>query len=275
MYGRRPSDGSSAREAEGGSAASSNTQPTPTPHTPRQRPAKSSSKAKHTREQLDRVRAVRALYPPDLLHGWTSPDGSVSYEPLPDVPTLSQAILDALAGDVPAADRTVEQLGARIQQRWRDHGWADNFYAGAVTSLVGVAIDMVRPLKGSDRYGCANPRCDAGRDVDTGEPCVVCPERIAARKAARRQAAEPSAAPAAGAAAGAGRGVAVPGPREHRPFRECPCREPIPKDSEDTLCPACRRDADEAERDRQLREQLARQYGTPEQVAAYCGEPPF
>ncbi|MFF9632894.1 hypothetical protein [Streptomyces fradiae] len=273
MDGRSPSPtGSRRAREEGGSAASSNSQPAPTSHTPRQPPTKSSSKAKHTRAQLDRVRAVRAHFPAHLLHGWTSPDGTVSYGPLPDVPTLSQAILDALDGDVPAADRTTVQLGARIEQRWRDHGWADKFYTGAITSPVGAAIDMVRPLKASDRYGCANPRCDAGRDVDTGEPCLVCPERIAARKAARRQAA---AAPGAEAAGSTASTPTVPGPREHRPFRECPCREPIPKTSDDTLCPACRRAADEAERDRQIREQLARQYGTPEQVAAYCGEPPF
>jgi hypothetical protein len=176
--GRSPStSGSSAREAEGGSAASGKTSPSPTPNNDTDRPTrgqKSGSKAKHTREQLALVAAVRAHFPAEFLGG------------LPDVPTLSQAILDALAGDVPAADRTVEQLGARIQQRWDHHGWASKFYAGEIDSLVGAAVAMVRPLKAGDRYGCANPRCEAGADVDTKEECSTCPERFAARKAERR-----------------------------------------------------------------------------------------
>lgn len=223
---RRASDGSSVREPEGGSAASSNDQPSPEPEQPRRQATTSSSKAMHTREQLDVVRAVRAHFPADLLAAQ-----------LPDLPVLSQAILDALDGDTPAADRTVEQLGARIEQRWNHHGWAEKFYTGQIDSLVGAAMAMVRPLKPTDRHGCGNPRCEAGKDVDTGVDCHVCPERLAARKRARKAEATHAAL------------RPVPAPRatgQHVPFRECACHDPIPKSSNDTLCPKCRRAADQA-----------------------------
>ncbi|MBE4761715.1 hypothetical protein [Streptomyces caniscabiei] len=217
---RRASDGSSVREAEGGFAASSNNHPSPQPEVPHPQ-AKASSRTKHTREQLDLVRAVRAHYPPDLLAA-----------PLPDVWELSQAILDALAGDVPAADRTVEQLGARIQQRWNHHGWGEKFYTGQIQSLVGAAVAMVRPLKATDRYGCANPRCEAGADVDTAAPCQVCPKRLEDRKQTRSQ---PQGVPAP-------REAAPPMPASAaRPHRECACRNPIPKGSDDTMCRDCRK----------------------------------
>jgi hypothetical protein len=222
---RRASDGSSVREAEGGSAASSKDHPSSEQQDDKARAKTSSNKARHSRQQLDVVRAVRALFPTDLLAA-----------PLPDVPVLSQAILDALAGDVPAADRTVEQLGKRIEQRWNHHGWASKFYAGQIDSLVGAAVAMVRPLKPGDRDGCGNPRCEAGKDIDTGVDCHVCPERIAARKRARK-------ADAAPAAPGP-----LPTPRtpvQVVTFRECACRNPIPKNSDDTLCRECRREADQ------------------------------
>lgn len=222
---RTSSTGSSACEAEGGFAASSKDHPSSEPQDSQAQAKTSSSKARHTRQQLDVVRAVRALFPTDLLAA-----------PLPDVPVLSQAILDALAGDVPAADRTVEQLGKRIEQRWNHHGWASKFYAGQVDSLVGAAVAMVRPLKPTDRDGCGNPRCEAGKDVDTGVDCHVCPERIAARKRARKADAAPEAP------------GPLPTPRtpvQVVTFRECACRNPIPKNSDDTLCRECRREADQ------------------------------
>ena len=182
---RTSTSGSSASTREGGSAASSKDHPSPAPQKPHQQAKTSSGKPKHTRQQLDLVRAVRIHFPADLLNGWTHPETGKRMEPLPDVWELSQAILEALAGDVPASDRTVAQLGARIEQRWNHHGWATKFYAGEIDRLVGAAVAMVRPLKGTDRYGCANPRCEAGKDVDTGAECHVCPERLAERKAVR------------------------------------------------------------------------------------------
>lgn len=232
---RRASDGSSVREAEGGFAASGNDQPSPTPEEPDQQANTGSSRARHTREQLDVVRSVRAYFPRDLLNGWADPQTALQIPPLPDVPSLSQAILDALDGDVPAADRSVEQLGARIVQRWNHHGWGEKYYTGQINSLVGAAVALVRPLKGSDRYGCANPRCEAGKDVDTGVDCHVCPKRLEDRRAARKGA----------------QGKPVPAPRPastvRAPFRECACRNPIPKGSDDTMCRDCRRQASQAE----------------------------
>lgn len=265
---RRASDGSSAREAEGGCAASSNNAPSSTPEEPRPQAKTGSSKTRHTREQLDLVRAVRAHFPADLLNGWTNPQTGLEIPPLPDVPALSQAILDALDGDVPAADRTVEQLGARIMQRWNHHNWGEKYYQGEIDRLVGAAIAMVRPLKASDRYGCGNPRCDAGVDVDTDVPCHICPERMAARKAQRREGGVPAQRPAQEAG-------------QYSPFRDCAektCRQPLSKDSADTLCPVCRRQADaaadeEAETAR-IRAVIAAQFGTAEEKAAYC-PPPF
>ncbi|MEU3656439.1 hypothetical protein AB0E67_27255 [Streptomyces sp. NPDC032161] len=241
LAGRSPGDvrrtstsGSSAREAEGGSAASSKNQPSPAQHDDTQQPARGqkggSKKAVHTAAELKTVRAVRAFFPAGLLSGWTSPETGQQIGALPDVPSLSQAILDALAGDVPGAERTVAQLGARIQQRWNHHGWASKYYAGEIDSLVGAAVAMVRPLKASDRYGCANPRCEAGADVDTGEGCTVCPERITARKAERaRPGAQEDAGGANSASLGPGSsGAVMPPQRDSRDFSrgaECDGRD--------------------------------------------------
>lgn len=211
--GRRPSDGSSVREAEGGSAASTKDQPSPVSPEPPVRDKGGGSKTRHTRQQLDVVRAVRAHFPAEL-----NP---------PNVPTLSNAVLQALAEGRPDS-RTVEQLGVRIQRRWYVHGWARRVDEGeTLTSPIGVAIDLVRSYGRGDKWGCAAPRCEDGVDIDTGEDCTVCPERLADRQAA----------PRAG-------GARMPGPRHpqgSQGFRECPCGNPIQKSSDDDLCRGCRK----------------------------------
>lgn len=291
--GRSPStDRSSAREAEGGSAASSNHTPCPDnhhDHAHRSARKNSSSKGsqhsvRHTKAQLDLVRAVRGYYPADFLNGWTNPATGTSTEPLPNVPALSQAILDALAGDVPYSERTVEQLGARIQQRWDAHGWAGKFYAGEIRSLVAAAVDMVKPLKSTDQYGCANTRCDGGVDVDTGADCPTCPERLAARKAqriAQRQEAPGSPQGAAEGAVGTP-AAAMPTPRRsivlHGPksIRECAvdsCALRLPDDWDDDLCLKCRNRANR--RAELLREEQEIAYEAPEPVLESVGPPPF
>ncbi|MFF7190525.1 hypothetical protein ACFZAR_36140 [Streptomyces sp. NPDC008222] len=279
--GRRPSDGSSACAREGGSAASSKDHPTPDHEDPQPR-AKTSSKAKHTREQLDTARQVCAFFPAELR--------------IRLVPVLTQAILDALDGDVPGAGRTVEQLGARIQQRWNHHGYASAFYAGELTKPIGAAVEMVRPLKATDRYGCGNPRCEVGKDVDTGVDCHVCPERLAVRRAARRNGDDQ---------------VPSPRPGSSGPvWWECEtptCGKPVsgPR-SASGLCPDCDAELERAaallmagsptaepepapaleqpfdgqedavdEETIRLRAALARQFGTPDQVEAYCTNAPF
>lgn len=235
--GRRPSDRSSVREAEGGVAASSKASPSDHQRDATHRPAggqkSSSKKAKHTRAQLAQVAAVRAFYPADFLNG------------LPDIPALSDAILSALATE----DRTVQQLGERIEYRWDRHGWASKFYAGEIENPVGAAVAMVRPLKRGDRFACADPRCENGRNIDTGVECRACEERIADRRAERRQ-------EKAQEATGGSNASAVdtlpampaqrPAPTVAAPYRECvelTCGRPIARDSDDTLCRQCRQDA--------------------------------
>jgi hypothetical protein len=280
--GRRPSDGSSACAREGGSAASSKDHPTPDNEEPQAR-AKTSSKAKHTGEQLDTAREVCAFFPAELR--------------IRLVPVMTQAILDALDGDVPGSGRTVEQLGARIQQRWNHHGYASAFYAGELSKPIGAAVEMVRPLKATDRYGCGNPRCEVGKDVDTGVDCHVCPERLAARRAARRDGNDQFPSPRPGSS----------GPV----WWECEspmCRKPTNGErSASGLCPNCdaqleraaallmtgsptaeptlteapegladgQEDAEVDEETIRLRAAHARRYGTPEQVEAYCTNAPF
>ncbi|WP_331764866.1 hypothetical protein [Streptomyces sp. NBC_01238] len=170
---RTSTSGSSAREVESGCAASGKTSPSPTPHDDTRGPAReqksSSKKAAHTREQLDIVRRVRALFPPQLL------------EDLPDVPTLSSAILTAMG-----EGRTVEQMSERIWYRWSNHGFADQWAEHReFDKPVGVAVALVRPLRRGDRFACPDLRCENGADIDTKVPCRLCPERIANRRAER------------------------------------------------------------------------------------------
>ncbi|MFD7615799.1 hypothetical protein [Streptomyces sp. NPDC059802] len=172
--GRRPSDRSSACAREGGFAASGKTSPSPTPNDNTCGPARGqksgSKKAAHTREQLDVVRRVRALFPRELLDA----EGG-----LPDVPTLSSAILTAMG-----EGRTVEQMGERIWYRWSNHGFADQWAEfGRFEKPVGVAVALVRPLRRGDRFACPDLRCENGASLDTGALCQLCAERIADWKA--------------------------------------------------------------------------------------------
>jgi len=232
LDGRRPSTGSSVRARESGSAASNKD---------RSPSASKTSKAKHTRAQLDLVRQVRAFYPEELA------------AELPELPVISQAILDALAGDVPGADRTAQQLGARIRHRWLHHGWLSKHWdpSKSIDNPAGVAVALVKPLKAGDRYGCANPRCENGFDVDDGAVCTVCPERLEARRVERRQqkSQEPAGEPGNGSEAdqmsGATEAAPVSPQRPGRRFsdRECAelmCGVPLPASSTDTLCRSCR-----------------------------------
>ncbi|WP_329126096.1 hypothetical protein [Streptomyces sp. NBC_01353] len=166
--GRSPStSGGRAAGVEGGSAASGNTKPSPTTS---KTPA-AGRKAKHTKAQLDIVRQVRAFYPPEFGND------------LPELPTISDAILSAMATD----GRTPEQIGERILYRWIHHGYATKFHTGTLDNPVGAAIGMVRPLRRGDRYACPDARCENGRDIDTGEECRLCEVRAADRKAEQQR----------------------------------------------------------------------------------------
>jgi hypothetical protein len=249
------------REAEGGVAASSTTSPPDHQHDDTRRPAggqkDGGKKAQHTREQLALVAAVRAFFPEHVLSGWTNPETGQVMGPLPELPVISDAILRALAGDVPGADRSVAQLGARVRRRWDHHGYASRFYAGTMDNLVGSAIAMVRPLKSGDRYGCANPRCEDGADVDSGGPCLICPERIADRRAERRQQ-KPQTTTGQPNTDATNRptptGPPVPAQRPtltidgHVGPQECAnfmCGRPLAKGSTDSLCHKCRQESED------------------------------
>jgi hypothetical protein len=287
--GRRPSVGSSTREAEGDFVASSKdsspgdeTAKSGTGAARGQSTTAATGKAKHTREQLDIVRSVRAYFPADVLNGWEDKKTGVKVEPLPEFRTLSDAILAALEGDAPGADRTAAQLGARIEQRWNQHGYATDYYAGKIKNLRGAAVAMVRPLKPGDRYYCSNPRCDNGTNIDTHEDCGVCALRIEQKKAEGRQQENPV---PTGDADTVDSASPMPAQRSsymtlHTPVpdRECEidaCAAAIPEDVDDTLCPRCRKRAnDQAETDR-VEAALAARYEAPEPELAYSATAPF
>lgn len=251
--GRRPSAGSSAREAEGGCAASGKDDPSPSEQDDKPRPVTGAKnrgsrlRPKHTAAERAAARAVRAFFPRELA--------------VPDVPDLTDAILAALAAGQPES-RTIEQLGARIDRRWYVHGWARRLEAGEqIEHPVGVAKDLVRAYGRNDKWGCNNPRCEDGADVDTGEECRICPERLADRQRDRKAVggpSEPSAAPGRPTKGAVG-------------IRECACRNPIPKGSGDHLCRDCRKQADY--------EQAAALVAVPQQpgpmAEASYGPPPF
>ncbi|SCD62416.1 hypothetical protein GA0115246_1038914 [Streptomyces sp. SolWspMP-sol7th] len=239
--GRRPSAGSSARASEGGCAASGQKSP-------------GAKKAKHSAEQLDLARQVRAAYPQVLL------------QQLPDVPALTDEILGALAGDVPSSERTVGQLQERIRRRWVTHGYEDRWFAEGIKSPVGMARMLVRPLASADFYGCANPRCEDGRDVDDGHPCHVCPKRLEDRQAKRRQGhLTPSRGPD-GERGPDGAPEAPEGPPRPPRVACTGCGLGSRSVTDEGLCPACVQERAEADRERAEREETEREETAPAQV---------
>ena len=227
------------------------------------------------------MRSVRAFYPLELL------------DVLPELPRVSSAILSAMRTD----GRTVEQLGERIRYRWIHHGYAAKHAAGTLSSPVGAAVAMVRPLRRGDRYACADARCENGRDVITGVECRLCEVRITDRKAAKAPREGLAGTPGA-VSPGAGR-VAEGCSGRLKDCEEPSCRQPIPATG-GPLCSGCVIDAQEAhdaalaaaarweaeadssqpvrgrgpqeEEDAataRLRARIAGQWGTPEELAAY------
>lgn len=194
--GRRPTTGSRER-ATGGFAASSKTQP-----------------AHLTPRQGKQIQAVLRMLPARLT------------EALPDrtPQNVKRAIIDALATDDPAADRTPEQLVRhRVMPRWDKH-WAMVVEAGELKSAVGALVAMLAP-----GAKCGSPRCDERTDVDTGQPCPLCATARADRTAAREhpQPTAPQPSPA------------VPEPRPARP--RCPeCERPLANATTPELCRDCR-----------------------------------
>ncbi|MFC9891542.1 hypothetical protein [Streptomyces pilosus] len=233
-----------------------------------------------SREQMAAVRAVEALLPPVLV-------AKLPYQQFPR--RNRPAVLQALES------RTLEQLRERVERRWVAYGYEPALYDGSITQPIGAALELIVP----PRY-CPDLSCEDGTMIDTGEECRACLERRANRRAAR----------AAGLEVKAGSSKTASGGR----MPECViCQAPFPgKVPEDGECLTCRKEAEAAmavlsarldapdtewqpwdapaaddpaedvdeddgvdEETTRLRAALARQYGTPAQVEAYCTEAPF
>jgi hypothetical protein len=270
-----PEDGSGSAAA--GKEGSSLNEEDGQAHLPEQRRTEDPSLS---REQLALVRAVEAVLPPVLLE-------RLPYQQFPK--RNRPAVLEALES------RTVEQLRERVARRWLAYGYEPALYEGSVTSPVGAALELIA----LPRY-CPDPSCEDGTMIDTGVECRACLERRATRRAAR----------AAGQTVKTGSSKGAGGGR----MPECViCQAPfpgaVPASGE---CLRCEKEAAAAfkalsarlgraevvwedleaqtgeeppqgpqdepvadEETARLRAALARQFGTPEQVEAYCTEAPF
>ncbi|MFE7963442.1 helix-turn-helix domain-containing protein [Streptomyces cellulosae] len=114
-----------------------------------------------SREQAAKVKAVEACWPAELAALLPN------YRP----PVVRDAILEALDS------RTPEQLARRISYRWLAYGYANDVLSvegRGLDSPVGVAVALV-----SQR--CADPMCEDGTILDTGNACRVCEQRAAER----------------------------------------------------------------------------------------------
>lgn len=231
-----------------------------------------------SREQLAAVRAVEAVLPPPL----------VALLPYGQFPRRNRpAVLDALES------RTVEQLRERAARRWLTYGYEPALHDGQITNPIGAALALIEPT----RY-CPDLCCEDGEMIDTKVECRACLERRAARRAARAAGRHENSSKAAG-------GGQMP---------ECViCRAPFPGAvPESGECLGCEREAEAAfraltasltapdpgqqptslesapepptaaqdqpvvdEETARLRAFYARQFGTAEQIEAYCTDAPF
>jgi hypothetical protein len=233
-----------------------------------------------SREQLAAVRAVEAVLPPVLL-------AELPYQQFPK--RNRPAVLEALES------RTVEQIRQRVERRWLSYGYEPALHDDTLTNPIGAALELIAPT----RY-CPDLSCEDGAMIDTGTECRGCLERRASRRAAR--AAGQLVKNGSSAGAGSGR------------MPECViCQAPFPGAVPDSgECLRCEKEAAAAfealtarlaapEADQQaephefaaespaevqdepavdeetarLRDYYAREFGTPEQVAAYCTDAPF
>ncbi|MFH8574269.1 hypothetical protein [Streptomyces sp. NPDC017993] len=117
-----------------------------------------------THEQADGIRTVETRYPTELA----------SQMPAHQPPAVRNAILATL-GQGPR-QRTAQQLADRLERRWHSWGFADKRRSGEIGSDPGVVICLLT------RHVCAYDRCEDGTDIDTGQPCKVCPDRERLRR---------------------------------------------------------------------------------------------
>ncbi|MFJ5217240.1 hypothetical protein ACIP98_21265 [Streptomyces sp. NPDC088354] len=156
---------------------------------------------------------------------------------LPD--PVPGAVVDAITAEL-RRGIDLDVIAERIARRWRGHGYElDNDTEGGGPGLlhpVGVAIALVR------RGACTSPRCDDGRDVDSGEACRTCErEAVDRSKAAATvvQGAFLTAVPGAAAVLPPGRPAAAPA----QPMRTCRgCERPSRSLPANGICADCRED---------------------------------
>ena len=232
-----------------------------------------------SREQLAAVRAVEAVLPPLLL-------AELPYDQFPK--RNRPAVLQALES------RTVEQIRERVERRWLAYGYEPALYDGTLTHPIGAALELIAPT----RY-CPDLACEDGAMIDTGAECRACLERRASRRAAR----------AAGRLEKSSSKRSRSGRAPECVICQAPFHGDVPASGE---CAVCEKEAaaacsalsarlgtpdvdwvdveaaagaepsqdpqDEPQVDEEtarLRAFYARQFGTPEQVEAYCTEAPF
>lgn len=100
---------------------------------------------------------------------------------------VPRAVQDAVRAEL-ARGLTVDQLVARVERRWWNHGYehaAESAEGPGILRPVGVAVALVR------RGNCASARCDDGRDLDTHDRCRTCEREAEDRKAVREAAQRP------------------------------------------------------------------------------------
>lgn len=231
-----------------------------------------------SREQLAAVKAVEAALPPAL----------VALLPYGQFPKRNRpAVLQALES------RTVEQLRERAARRWLAYGYEPALHDGAVDRPIGAALALIAP----PRY-CPDLSCEDGAMIDTGVECRACLERRASRRAARAagqlvksgsnggtgrlpecvicQAPFPGVVPEGGECKGCQDEAAAAFAALTARLETCDSSPtPTPPAPEPEAPVAVQQDAGVDEETARLRDMYARQYGTPEQVQAYCTDAPF
>ncbi|MFD3572159.1 hypothetical protein [Streptomyces sp. NPDC058667] len=200
------------------------------------------------------MKAVRALLPRELdtvLGDWLPPN-------------VAAAVVDALATDQPR-ERTVQQLVEhRVLPRWNGY-WAERLLPAwkAQTDAGQTPRRPYGPLVSmlEDTPECGSLVCDDRTDVHTSQPCGACAMRTQDRRTNPEAGKESPDEPTVPTGS-------IPGPREHRPYRECACGSPLPKDRNDEMCWECR-EQQEAEA---VGAELAAQWAAEEANAAEAQE---
>jgi hypothetical protein len=90
------------------------------------------------------------------------------------------AFLKALAAGTPYERTPAQLVQYRVLPRW-DGYYGSLFGRGEVKSPVGAVLEMLKYTP-----ECGNARCDDRRDVDTGQPCINCAERVSDKKRVRQ-----------------------------------------------------------------------------------------